>query len=332
MKLNQSRSSIRALALLLLASVLTTCGGDRGSGSNDERGVFGDVADALQKTESDFVLQYARIGQAVSALAPYLATALTDPSSPGELCGAVLEFDGQRYVVSPDSIAPDSVTRLYLYSTSADRGPDRDSTIAYIDADCSATTDPRFRLHLIGDPVTLGTVDLLPQVYGRQRLKSEIWTRDGLTRMSVRAEHGEFLKSISWSVDTGPPYVGRISGDYSEWSGLLNQQINAAAHLPNVRGDDLHVRLDLDSSGAVLMGSAYWVRTDSFFLASCIPAGSPSVPQFRSPAVGCENFADEIMEITPLQLQAMTESYVLLRHFWLTTFELVEAFGAYPQR
>jgi len=327
-----ARHVARALALLLVASLLATCGDDSSS-SKDDRGVFGDMADVLQSAEDDFLTANAAIFASADSMKPYIAAILdlntrtTASVSAPTSClvegagGKIYSFNGESYSGIDDPNVPDYTARFRLYKLSSAGQPQLDHEIGHVDYTCVDVGVPVTETQIFSDSVLVAST-----TYSKQS-----GNISGTLRTPVGSKSLLFLGDLSLELVLNVRFVlsDKIQGEYRFPMGTSDTRRAevAIAHAPATLWG-LDIVMTVNGSGAVTdSGYALYRHYEGSSLksgiAACIESGTLEAPVFSAPTVACYDGA-EPMSVSHTQLAAISDSYQPLRALWLTTANLVE--------
>lgn len=328
MKLGKSRSTIRALALMLLASILTTCGDDKGSGSNEDRGVFGEMADALAQSEADFLTTNAEIFASVEYMQPYIAGLLD--LSPGGSTGRPVQqsclpagIEGRTYTINgtpftsvEDPTVPENTARFRLFRLSPAGHPLLNQDIGYVDWSCDETDQTMTVVRVFSDTTLTVSMSLEPSRF-RNDLIGLMIDHAGDTLEFEGAHHTDpNLLTVTFKRDS-------LEANFECNLDFLHAK--KSQFLIRVSGERVNKgELYVDSTRHVTQGLVIYSEAGIGHFAACLNTGTIEQPVFSSPSVDCVYGPAPIMQVTPSQLQAMSDSYRAVRALWLTTANLVE--------
>jgi hypothetical protein len=320
-----ARPVARALASLLTASLLATCGDDSSS-SKDDRGVFGDMADALQSAQADFLTANTAIFASVEYMKPYIAELLELPpvvsasvSTPTSCLldgvgGRTYTINGEPFTSVTDTLVPDNTARFRLFQLSNTGQPLLNHDIGYIDYRCIDADTLVTEVRISSDTILIASITY-PAATGK--LGGVFRVPDGSRTLAFgRLGDDESMLRIKFQIPGFPcSYDFPTSGTGTRSGGAL-----VARYLPERR--DLDFDFQASSLDSILGGFVLYADTQ-LNLAACIESGTLSAPVFSFPSTECHE-EYELMLVNHAQLQAMSENYIALRALWLTTANLME--------
>lgn len=324
MKLDKSRSTIRALALLLVASTLTTCGDDSSS-SKEDRGVFGEMADALAQSEADFLTANAEVFASAEYIQPYIIDLLNSTAQsatsamastsclPEGVGGRTYTINGMPFTSVEDSLVPEYTARFRLFKLSNTGAPQLNQEIGYIDCGCRGIGVREAEIGIFSDTGMVASVAFLEY---SGAVTGVIRNSTGTTSLPFEGSLGHFGLNMAFIIPEG-------STEFYSAPLLPAATMPVRAYIV-LQHSELDIHLNADQYGEVVTGHAVYAGSAGRFLAACTVSGTLNLPDFTMPSMNCYTDSVDLMPVSNAKLDAMSDSYRPLRAFWLTTVNLVE--------
>ncbi len=324
MRVLNPRLITRALALLIVSSLLTTCGDDSSS-SKEDRGVFGEMADVLMQAEADYLTANAEIFASAGYMEPFIA-ALLEIDSPGAgrpvqrtclpagMGGRTYTINGAPFTSVVDTAVPDYTARFLLFRLSSAGQPLLNQEIGHIDCTCADHEARVTDLRIVADSELVASLNYSA---GSGVFTGECGNPDG----SGSLPFGRLGSSVN-----GLRIKFQLQGFPCDYDLPLDgaDPRSGSAHVARYLSErrDLDFRFQANSHDSVLGGYLLYADTQ-LYLAACIGSGTLSEPMFASPTSECQDKYPP-MSVNASQLDAMSDVYQSLRHFWVTAANLVD--------
>lgn len=319
------RSITCSLVLLLSATLLTTCGEDSSS-SNDDRGVYGDMADVLHEVEDTVLVANAALYASMDTMLPHITAALelsrgqlaasTVPNSclPEGTGGMLFTYNGESYTGQTDPLVQSYTARFELYALSASGQPILNQKIGYIELTCADLGVPITEMQLFNGTTLVGSTTYSPTsglISGTLRSPDAAVS---LTFMGDEQDQGYVLFSFiadSYEVHAFSYETPSLS------SSAFGVKVNDA---PNGTAPEIFFEIDVVTnwiSGQVTGGDATYTEGPISRGAACILSGTIESPVFTRPTEACFSDDVELLSINSAQRAAMLEIYQSARAYWL---------------
>ncbi len=328
MQTSRIRLVTRALALLVGSSLLTTCGDDSSS-SKEDRGVFGEMADVLMQAEADYLTANAEIFASAEYMEPFIAELLNSSTLnavqstaqtsclPEGVGGRTYTINGTPFTSVPDTAVPEYTARFRLFRLSTASEPLLNQEIGYVDYTCVDVGVPVTEVLIASDTVIIASITFSQQ---SGNITGLIRTPDGSASLDFNGRlylNAGLLLTVTFSPND-------LEANYE--SPLAESGARYADIFIRIPPDtDLKGEVYVDGQDQVTEGTMWYREGGEYSLAACIQSGTLSSPALSSPSTDCYHGENEI-ELVPVnnaQVAAMSDSYQLLRHFWLAAANLV---------
>jgi len=331
MMISRIRHTVRAITLILVASIFSTCGDDS-TNSKEDRGVFGEMADALTQAEADYLTANDEILASVEYMTPIIGdflrstVGLAESGAPQTSClpagvgGRTYVINGTPFTSSIDASVPEFTARFRLFKLSASGSPLLNQEIGYIDCTCESLFGPGVsEVLIISDSVVIASMAYLPNGGGRGTATGLMRTPDGSGTLFV---HGHFIPDSTITLTFSTP------GDIVAG---CNSPVESAAMMPTSIGIDSpagewQFKASLWTGGDTEVDSGYAINTEGEIgIVACIESGTVDAPVFATPAQHC--YPDSglaTLSVNPIEIVAMSDSYRSLRQLWLRARRLIE--------
>lgn len=319
------RLIVCAFTLLLSMTVLTTCGDDSSS-SNDDRGVYGNMADVLLTVEDTVLVANAALYASMDTMLPHITAALdlssgefaasTVPNSclPEGTGGQRFTFNGETYTGQADPLVQSYTARFDLYRLSAAGQPMLNQMIGYLDLTCADLGVPVTEMQLFNGATLVGSTTYSPTsglISGTLRSPNAAVS---LTFMGDEQEQGNVI--FRFIADRYEVHAFAY-GSPSLSTSAFGVKVNDA---PNGTAPEIFFEIDVVTnwiSGQVTDGDATYTEGPISRGAACILSGTIESPVFTRPTEACFSDDYELLSINSAERAAMLEIYQSARAYWL---------------
>lgn len=314
--------------VLSLAMCLTATCGDDGSSSNDARGEFGEMVDALQEVETDYLFANAAILASAKAMHPQIVrlleqirsepapASLQAPCLPPGMGGRVYTANGDPFTSVPDISVPENTARFRLFALSPAGLPLLNAPIGHIDYICTIHGMPAAEVKIYSDSTLIVTSSFFAQ---SGNLSGSVFNTDlnrSLTYVGVASTEGWIEIEFDFGDALCANYSEVRTGRGGEGSVIFTLKSPCDAEHWSFKPD-----FNADETGHVVSGFAFWFSGPGHdrHLAACIEDGTLDDPVFSPPTTGCLPSDYGWLEVGAAELDAMSDACVLMRNFWRHT-------------
>lgn len=318
------RSITCSLVLLLSATLLTTCGDDSSS-SNDDRGVYGDMADVLKEVEDTVLVANVALYASMDSLLSHISAALE--LSRGQLAaskvpnsclpegtgGMLFTYNGESYTGQTDPLVQSYTARFELYALSASGQPILNQKIGYIELTCADLGVPITEMQLFNGSTLAGSTTYSPS--------------SGLVSGTLRSPDASVsLTFLGDEQEQGNVFFSFIAASYEvhafsyETPSLSSNGFGLTVNdAPNGTAPEIFFEIDVTRSlpSPVTEGDATYTEGPITRGAACILSGTIESPVFTRPTDACFSDDYELLSTNSSQRAAMLEIYQSARAYWL---------------